>query len=69
MRKEKEQTISGIKFKATQLGFTDGMEFLTMLIGLSGQLSVILNWIHHPEHLQRSNQKAISQASQFRFDV
>lgn len=26
MRKEKEQTINGIKFKVTQLGFADGME-------------------------------------------
>ena len=31
MRKEKEQTINGIKFKVTQLGFADGMELLTTL--------------------------------------
>jgi hypothetical protein len=31
MRKEKEQTINGIKFKVTQLGFADGMELLTMI--------------------------------------
>ena len=30
MRKEKEQTINGIKFKVTQLGFADGMELLTL---------------------------------------
>jgi hypothetical protein len=31
MRKEKESTINGIKFKVTQLGFADGMELLTTL--------------------------------------
>jgi hypothetical protein len=31
MRKEKESTINGIKFKVTQLGFSDGMELLTSL--------------------------------------
>jgi hypothetical protein len=31
MRKEKESTINGIKFKITQLGFADGMELLTTL--------------------------------------
>ena len=31
MRQEKEQTINGIKFKVTQLGFADGMELLTTL--------------------------------------
>jgi hypothetical protein len=31
MRKEKESTINGIKFKVTQLGFADGIELLTML--------------------------------------
>jgi len=31
MRKEKEKTIHGTKFKVTQLGFADGMELLTML--------------------------------------
>ena len=31
MRKEKEQTINGINFKVTQLGFADGMELLTTL--------------------------------------
>lgn len=31
MRKEKEQTINGIKFKITQLGFADGLELLTTL--------------------------------------
>jgi hypothetical protein len=31
VRKEKESTINGIKFKITQLGFADGMELLTTL--------------------------------------
>lgn len=31
MRKEKETTINGTKFKVTQLGFADGMELLTSL--------------------------------------
>jgi hypothetical protein len=31
MRKEKESSINGIKFKVTQLGFADGMELLTAL--------------------------------------
>ncbi len=31
MRKEKESTINGTKFKVTQLGFADGMELLTTL--------------------------------------
>ena len=31
MRKEKESTVSGTKFKVTQLGFSDGMELLTGL--------------------------------------
>src|SRR5438067_398775 len=31
MRKEKEQTINGINFKVTQLGFADGTELLTTL--------------------------------------
>lgn len=31
MRKEQEQSINGIKFKVTQLGFADGIELLTML--------------------------------------
>lgn len=31
MRKEKEQTINGINFKVTQLGFADGMELLTTI--------------------------------------
>ena len=31
MRKEKESTIKGQKFKVTQLGFADGMELLTTL--------------------------------------
>ncbi len=31
MRKEKESTINGAKFKVTQLGFADGMELLTTL--------------------------------------
>jgi hypothetical protein len=31
MRKEREQTINGINFKVTQLGFADGMELLTTL--------------------------------------
>ncbi len=36
MRKEKESTINGIKFKVTQLGFADGMELLTTLGRLIG---------------------------------
>ena len=36
MRKEKEQTINGVKFKITQLGFADGMELLTNLGRLIG---------------------------------
>jgi len=31
MRKEKESTIDGIKFKVTQLGFADGVDLLTTL--------------------------------------
>jgi hypothetical protein len=31
MRKEKETTINGTRFKVTQLGFADGMELLTSL--------------------------------------
>lgn len=36
MRKEKEQTISGTRFKVIQLGFADGMELLTSLGRLVG---------------------------------
>ncbi len=36
MRKEQEQSINGIKFKVTQLGFADGMELLTRLGRLIG---------------------------------
>lgn len=36
MRKEKETTINGTKFKVTQLGFADGMELLTTLGRISG---------------------------------
>lgn len=31
MRKEKETTIEGTKFKVTQIGFEDGIELMTML--------------------------------------
>ena len=36
MRKEKDQTINGINFKVTQLGFADGMELLTTLERIVG---------------------------------
>lgn len=36
MRKEQEQSINGVKFKVTQLGFADGMELLTKLGHLIG---------------------------------
>lgn len=37
MRKEKETTLNGTKFKVTQLGFADGMELLTILGRILGQ--------------------------------
>ncbi len=38
MRKEKETTISGTKFKVTQLGFADGIELLTTMGRLIGPI-------------------------------
>ena len=48
MRKEKDQTINGIKFKITQLGFADGMELLTTLGRMIGPALSDANKVHNP---------------------
>jgi hypothetical protein len=48
MRKEQESTINGIKFKVTQLGFSEGMELLTTLGRIVGPALSIAKKVASP---------------------